>query len=70
MIVPKQLKLEGFIVWRWADRWEEGIKQNLKWIKEGKLKYRETVTVGFDNMFQAFSGMLSGKNFGKAIVKV
>jgi len=68
-MVFQQLKMEGFIVTRWADRWFEGINQNLKWIGEGKLKYTETVTEGFLNMPQAFFDMLNGKNTGKAIVK-
>ncbi|KAJ8922461.1 hypothetical protein NQ315_004408 [Exocentrus adspersus] len=68
-LVGKQLKMEGFIVTRWLDRWLEGIQQNHKWIQEGKLKTRETVTVGFENMFKAFVDMLQGKNFGKAVVK-
>lgn len=69
-ILWNQLRVEGFIVHRWASRWMEGIEKNLKWIKEGKLKYKETVTEGFDNMFEAFVGMLNGENVGKAIVKV
>lgn len=70
VILFNQLKMEGFIVWRWTNRWNEGIEQNLQWIREGKLRYRETVTKGFENMFDAFIGMLNGKNFGKAIVQV
>ncbi|KAL1509771.1 hypothetical protein ABEB36_004456 [Hypothenemus hampei] len=69
-IVGKQLTLEGFLVTRWNDKWLEGIDANLKWIQAGKLKYRETITEGFDNMFTAFTDMLQGKNTGKAIVKV
>nr|CAH7767876.1 unnamed protein product [Callosobruchus chinensis] len=68
-IVQKQLKVEGFIVTRWANRWMEGIDQLAKWIKEGKLKYRETVTDGFENMPKAFIDMLKGGNTGKAVVK-
>ncbi|KAJ8951567.1 hypothetical protein NQ318_020443 [Aromia moschata] len=69
-ITFNQLRMEGFMVYRWVDRWFEGIEQNKKWIEEGKLKYRETVTEGFENMFEAFTDMLKGVNFGKAIVKV
>lgn len=69
-VLGKQLKMEGFTVKRWHDRWDEGIEQNLQWIKEGKLVYRETVTEGFENMTEAFIGMLRGENVGKAIVKV
>ncbi|XP_065089074.1 prostaglandin reductase 1-like [Ochlerotatus camptorhynchus] len=68
--VFKQLKMEGFIVTRWQDRWMEGIRANLDWIKEGKLQYEETVTNGFESMPKAFMGMLKGGNTGKAIVKV
>ncbi|XP_068895476.1 prostaglandin reductase 1-like [Tenebrio molitor] len=68
-VVSKQLKMEGFVVRRWTDRWFEGIEQNKKWIKEGKMRYRETMTEGFDNMFKAFIDMLKGGNVGKAVVK-
>ncbi|XP_062551440.1 prostaglandin reductase 1-like [Armigeres subalbatus] len=68
--VGKQLVQEGFSVYRWTDRWFEGINQNLKWIQEGKIKYRETITEGFENMPNAFIDMLKGGNVGKAIVKV
>lgn len=33
-IVFKQLKIEGFIVSRWADKWQSGIERNLNLIKE------------------------------------
>ncbi|XP_053677855.1 prostaglandin reductase 1-like [Anopheles nili] len=68
--VFKQLRMEGFLVWRWNDRWLEGIEANLRWIREGKLAYEETVTEGFDKMPDAFIDMLRGGNTGKAIVKV
>ncbi|KAJ8938943.1 hypothetical protein NQ314_011284 [Rhamnusium bicolor] len=68
--IANELKMEGFVVTRWIDRWNEGIQQNIKWIKEGKLKYKETVTEGFENVFTAFIDMLKGRNIGKAIVKV
>lgn len=70
IMVLRQLKMEGFLVTRWNDRWFEGIEKNMTWIREGKLKYKETVTKGFENMYQAFNGMLKGENFGKAVVKV
>ena len=38
-------------------------------IIQGQLKYREHVTDGFDNMFEAFLGLFQGDNIGKAVVK-
>uniref|UniRef100_A0AAR5PIF0 Prostaglandin reductase 1 n=1 Tax=Dendroctonus ponderosae TaxID=77166 RepID=A0AAR5PIF0_DENPD len=69
-MVAKQLKMQGFQNVGWRHRWSESFGQNLEWIKEGKLKYKETVTEGFENMFNAFTEMLQGGNTGKAIVKV
>lgn len=70
IFVFKQLKMQGLIVWAWNNRWMEGITVMLKWIDDGKIKYQETVTEGFENTPQAFMDMLNGKNFGKAVVKV
>lgn len=68
--VFNQLKMEGFVVSRWSNRFSEATQKNLQWIHEGKLRYRETITKGFDNMFDAFVGMLQGKSIGKAVVQV
>lgn len=49
-IVMKQLKVEGFLVTRWSNLWFEGINKNLEFIKQGKLKFKETTVKGFENM--------------------
>ncbi|KAI5635206.1 zinc-binding dehydrogenase domain-containing protein [Phthorimaea operculella] len=69
-MVLKELKMEGFLVNRWTDRWDEGINANLGWLREGKLKYQEKEYKGFDNMVDALLGILRGENTGKAVVKV
>ncbi|RXM98169.1 Prostaglandin reductase 1 [Acipenser ruthenus] len=70
VMVFKQLRMEGFIVGRWKHKDEETLKQLMAWVKEGKLKYEEHITKGFENMPAAFMGMLKGENTGKAIVAV
>ncbi|XP_019346259.2 prostaglandin reductase 1 isoform X2 [Alligator mississippiensis] len=69
-MIYQELCMEGFIVSRWNNRREEGLKALLKWVVEGKIKYHEDVTEGFENMPAAFMGMLKGDNFGKAILKM
>lgn len=69
-IVKKQLKIERFLVSRFAERNIEGIKQNLQWVSEGKLKYREHITYGFENAPDAFRGLFTGDNTGKSLVKL
>ncbi|KAG7461977.1 hypothetical protein MATL_G00196790 [Megalops atlanticus] len=69
-MIFKQLKMEGFLVGRWEHKNEESLRRLMAWVKEGKLKYKEHVTTGFENMPASFMGMLQGENTGKAIVKV
>lgn len=69
-MLAKELRMEGFSVHRWNNCWSEGIHQNLEWLGEGKLIYKETMTLGFENIPRAFIDMMNGKNTGKAIVKV
>lgn len=68
-ILVRQLRVEGFIVMRYFDRAREGRAEMAQWIREGRLKYRETVIEGFENMPRAFFGVLRGENIGKMLVK-
>lgn len=66
----KQLRVEGFLVSRWQALFNKGVQQLRVWMDEGKLKYKETVTEGFNNMPSAFIGLFHGDNIGKAVVKM
>lgn len=68
-LIFKQLRMEGFMSVRWPEKDEKSLKKLMGLVKEGKLKCREHVVDGFDNMPVAFMGMLQGENIGKAIVK-
>jgi len=70
LFVTKELKMEGFIVTRYNDRWMEGITKLAQWVAQGKIKYEETITNGFENTPQALIDLLRGKNTGKAVVKI
>jgi len=66
----KELKVEGFIVYRWKERWLEGISQMAEWIKADKLKVQETIVEGFHKTPEAFIGLFTGANTGKMVVKL
>ena len=72
--ILKQLKTvpehRFFVVYEWQDRSEEAPRQLGQWIKDGLLKYRESIGEGLENAPELFRGLLKGKNFGKQLVKV
>jgi hypothetical protein len=68
--IVKQVKAEGFIVTRYMPRAKEAIPVIAQWIRDGKLKYRETVMDGLENAPKAFIGLFQGENTGKMLVKV
>ena len=70
MLLMKQARAEGFLVFQFADRYAEGMQQMAEWIKEGKIKYREEFAEGIENTPRAFIEMLNGKNTGKQLVKI
>jgi len=69
-LITKQARAEGFLVFQFADRFVEAATEMAGWIRAGKLKYKEDVVEGFENLPRAFIGMLEGDNTGKRLVKV
>ncbi|MBD1373002.1 NADP-dependent oxidoreductase [Hazenella sp. IB182357] len=62
--------MQGFIVSNYMSRFHEALPQMAQWVAEGKIKYKETIVEGFENMPTAFLGLFSGENIGKQLVRV
>ncbi len=69
-LVRNSALMQGFIVFNYAEKYPEAIKQLSQWLTEGKLTYTETIAEGFDNIPQAFLDLFEGKNSGKMLVKI
>jgi NADPH:quinone reductase len=69
-LIVKRAKVQGFLVFDFAARYQEAVQQLAEWFRAGKLKYRETVAYGIQNAPKAFIGMLGGQNIGKQLVQV
>jgi NADPH-dependent curcumin reductase len=70
-ILTKSLTLRGFINTEFvAEHYADFLKTVSAGIADGRIRYREDITDGFENAPAAFMGLLQGKNFGKALVRV
>jgi len=69
-LIVKQARAEGFLVDQFTERHEEGRRRLAQWVRQGKLKYRETIVEGIANAPAAFIGLFTGDNIGKMLVRV
>lgn len=60
----------GFIVGEHQEEFPKALKRLQSWYRLGQLKVEESIVVGFDQWIDAFLGLFSGANRGKAIVQV
>jgi len=70
ILIQRRIKMQGFIVFDHPEANRDHLVKTSGWLKEGKIKYHETVAEGLENAPKAFIGMLKGENFGKQIVKI
>lgn len=70
MLLVNRVKLQGFIVSDHAAQSSKAIEELAGWVREGKIKYRETIANGIESAPRAFIGMLKGENIGKQLVKL
>ncbi len=68
--ITHRLRMEGFVVFDYAERFAEARAALGRWVSEGKVKYREHVAEGLEAAPAAFAGLFRGENFGRMLVRV
>jgi NADPH-dependent curcumin reductase CurA len=70
MLIVARARAQGFLITDYMARFGEGLAEMSGWVREGKIKYREDIVEGFENLPKAFIGLFHGENIGKRIVKI
>ncbi|MDT3398323.1 NADP-dependent oxidoreductase [Streptomyces sp. B1866] len=70
LIVGKRLRIQGLLVLDHFDLREQFVTEVSAWIRDGSLRYDETVVKGVEHAVDAFLGMLRGANTGKMLVSL
>jgi NADPH-dependent curcumin reductase CurA len=69
-LLTMRLMMQGFIISEHFDIWPTALAELAGLVAEGKLHYRESIVDGLARAPEALMGVLTGKNFGKQLVKL
>jgi NADPH-dependent curcumin reductase CurA len=69
-LLTKRIYIKGFIVTDHYDLLPKFLEEVGGYVREGKLKYHETIVDGIEQMPGAFMDLLDGGNIGKMLVRV
>jgi NADPH:quinone reductase len=69
-LVAQSVTIQGFVILDYMDRFPEGIGQLVEWVMAGKIKFREDVVDGLDNILPTFLRLFDGSNQGKLIIRI
>ena len=69
-VLVNRIRIQGMIVFDWQDRYAEALASLGGYLREGRLKTRESVVQGLENAPQGLISLLKGGNFGKQLVKL
>jgi len=70
LLVNNRVRMEGFLVFDYADRYDEARAQMRAWLDAGQIESLHDEVVGLENAPQAFVDLLAGGNVGTRIVRV
>ena len=70
LLVNNRVRMEGFLVFDYADRYDEARAEMMRWIERGELVPRVTEYKGLESAPAAFVHLLHGDTVGTTIVRV
>ncbi len=69
-LLVNRARMEGMVVFDYASRYPQAVRDIAGWMAAGKLKSREDVAEGLENFHEVLLKLFSGENFGKLVLKV
>jgi len=71
LILTQSLTIRGFIQGEFTkSHGRDFVRDMSAWVADGSVRYREDVVEGLEAAPEAFRGLLTGRNFGKLLVRV
>jgi NADPH-dependent curcumin reductase CurA len=68
--IYRRLRLEGFVATDFPHLNEQFISDMTGWLKDGRIKYQETILDGFECAAEGLIGLFEGRNAGKMLIRI
>jgi NADPH-dependent curcumin reductase CurA len=69
-LIYRRVRMEGFVATDFAHLNSQFVADMTGWLKDGRIKYQETILEGFDRAAEGLIGLFSGRNAGKMLIHV
>jgi NADPH-dependent curcumin reductase CurA len=62
--------MQGLLVFDYAARHGEALADLTRWVRAGKINYREDILDGIEQAPGAIAGLYRGDNLGKRLIRI
>ena len=69
-LLVKRARMQGFVIFDYAPRFEEAVARLTQWIHDGRLRYSEDILNGIEHAPGAIAGLYRGENTGKRLIRI
>lgn len=69
-LLVNRARMEGIVVFDYAPRYNEAVKEMGAWMAQGQFHTREDIVQGIDNFPATLNMLFEGKNFGKLVLQI
>ncbi|WP_443190479.1 NADP-dependent oxidoreductase [Pseudomonas indica] len=69
-LLVNRARMEGMVVFDYASRFPEALRDIAGWLASGQLKSKEDIVEGLETFPQTIQKLFTGENFGKLVLKV
>lgn len=70
ILVAKTVKMQGFLLYDFAQKFEEGIKEIIGYLQKGMIKLSEDFNEGLETAPKVLEKLLKGENKGKSLIRI
>ena len=69
-LLVKRARMQGFLIFDYAHRFPEALRELEAWVRSGQIHYREDILEGIEQAPGSIAGLYRGENLGKRLIRL